>query len=726
MRSSRIESYTTSSSWHDTNKHNDLKQRKLVKSNATTHQQEQQQQQQQCNKVNQKMQKALFSGRIRRTLSHLSTSSDWYSTPSSSRVEMIRSTMASSELSPARYFHPEENDHNDNDNDNDNDDDDEDVQHNHNHHRPTAPTIPATSRHRPTAATNGTYSENSRVTFSIDDDSSSALCAPTTSTASNSLVDNDDDEEDNNNNNNDDESSVIEIDSSQAVAAPFPRPSAAKRAEHFRIKTAQFLATNDQLHHSHSHSHNRHDAHDDYYDEHDERRASGGNTATKSKPHRVQDEVVEIDSSDRRHNGGSRLSKPRKSFSFIDRVSKSKQQQQQLQRDMDSRLSESVDTDLVSARRDLDLIHPRASLAPSQGAAGGGADDDDEAIAFGNDLSHRYFGSLRHGRVCRFVLSLPPASLVDTPIGDETAAAVAAATTDGLVRCRIRLHRGLFTSLSMYLEKATRSNNTTDTKAENDDENNNDGLVHLMCSKQKKSSPKLFQIIYAVSGDATTGGGGDGDQDALSAKLGHVSANLSRSKYTVMSYATSSQRVVNHGSVKSARTNTRHRRAESSRINVRRRQSGEIDEANDYDEAESEADEVLSEEHETKLFELEHAKRKGRPRPKELVVRMKNNNNNGDDGDEHERRPRPETEPYTTLVTKAAEFSNETKTFMLNFNGRASLPSLNNLQLVDKDDHAQVLFQLGKCSKRLYCCDFRAPFTPFAAFAMAISCLTQN
>ena len=66
---------------------------------------------------------------------------------------------------------------------------------------------------------------------------------------------------------------------------------------------------------------------------------------------------------------------------------------------------------------------------------------------------------------------------------------------------------------------------------------------------------------------------------------------------------------------------------------------------------------------------------------------------------------------------------------MLNFNGRVTMASVKNFQLVVVSDHAyareEIVLQFAKVSANRFHLDFGPPFTPSTAFALAVStCLT--
>jgi hypothetical protein len=70
------------------------------------------------------------------------------------------------------------------------------------------------------------------------------------------------------------------------------------------------------------------------------------------------------------------------------------------------------------------------------------------------------------------------------------------------------------------------------------------------------------------------------------------------------------------------------------------------------------------------------------------------------------------------LQTKDPVFENGN--YRLNFHGRVSLPSVKNFQIVSHDDIHDVKCQFGKVDKDVFHLDFKAPFTAFEAFAVAL------
>ena len=61
------------------------------------------------------------------------------------------------------------------------------------------------------------------------------------------------------------------------------------------------------------------------------------------------------------------------------------------------------------------------------------------------------------------------------------------------------------------------------------------------------------------------------------------------------------------------------------------------------------------------------------------------------------------------------------KAYVLNFNGRVDKASVKNFQLVDDRDDNKIYLQFGRTSETTFTLDFQWPFSPFQAFAIALS-----
>lgn len=58
---------------------------------------------------------------------------------------------------------------------------------------------------------------------------------------------------------------------------------------------------------------------------------------------------------------------------------------------------------------------------------------------------------------------------------------------------------------------------------------------------------------------------------------------------------------------------------------------------------------------------------------------------------------------------------------MLNFNGRVTMASVKNFQLVSPDDHDTVVLQFGRVDKDRFTMDYQAPLSPLQAFSICLS-----
>ncbi len=118
----------------------------------------------------------------------------------------------------------------------------------------------------------------------------------------------------------------------------------------------------------------------------------------------------------------------------------------------------------------------------------------------------------------------------------------------------------------------------------------------------------------------------------------------------------------------------------------------------------------------------------GESKPKDIILDLTVNSVN--DMKNRELRRRESTfrrvNKHLTLVTKKAEYDRATKTYRLDFEGRAKLPSTSNVQIVDEQYTDEVLLQLGHMESKTYALDYKYPFCAFSAFGVAISCLSRT
>jgi hypothetical protein len=77
------------------------------------------------------------------------------------------------------------------------------------------------------------------------------------------------------------------------------------------------------------------------------------------------------------------------------------------------------------------------------------------------------------------------------------------------------------------------------------------------------------------------------------------------------------------------------------------------------------------------------------------------------------------------LKNRQPYYDVEKKKFVLNFNGRASISSKNNFQIVDEAQPDNILMQLGKVDNNTYNCDFAYPICALQAFGFALGSLCK-
>mmetsp|Transcript_15404 Transcript_15404/g.18779 ORF Transcript_15404/g.18779 Transcript_15404/m.18779 type:complete len:315 (-) Transcript_15404:813-1757(-) len=79
---------------------------------------------------------------------------------------------------------------------------------------------------------------------------------------------------------------------------------------------------------------------------------------------------------------------------------------------------------------------------------------------------------------------------------------------------------------------------------------------------------------------------------------------------------------------------------------------------------------------------------------------------------------------YSQLVytiNKPPRWNEQVGAYVLNFNGRVTMASVKNFQLVQPDEQESILLQFGRVGKDEFTMDFQWPMTPFAAFAITLS-----
>lgn len=123
------------------------------------------------------------------------------------------------------------------------------------------------------------------------------------------------------------------------------------------------------------------------------------------------------------------------------------------------------------------------------------------------------------------------------------------------------------------------------------------------------------------------------------------------------------------------------------------------------------------------IFDLTYSNRViADDKPKDIKIKLKSQNVN-----ERDSRNSRNSE-FIYLLSKKPDLDPETKTYRLDFRGRAQLPSTSNLQLVLEGDgnSAKPIFQLGRLDKNEFSMDFSYPLTFFTAFGIALAALSRG
>jgi tubby-related protein 1 len=73
------------------------------------------------------------------------------------------------------------------------------------------------------------------------------------------------------------------------------------------------------------------------------------------------------------------------------------------------------------------------------------------------------------------------------------------------------------------------------------------------------------------------------------------------------------------------------------------------------------------------------------------------------------------------LRNKEPVWNEQLKAYVLNFNGRVSMASVKNFQLIDADRPQEVVMQFGKVDENVFTLDFAHPLSALQAFLIALS-----
>ncbi len=78
------------------------------------------------------------------------------------------------------------------------------------------------------------------------------------------------------------------------------------------------------------------------------------------------------------------------------------------------------------------------------------------------------------------------------------------------------------------------------------------------------------------------------------------------------------------------------------------------------------------------------------------------------------------------LQNKDPLWNEESRSYVLNFNGRVTRPSVKNFQLISRHDPDFVLIQFGRTGANTFSLDFRQPASIELSFAIALSSIDSK
>lgn len=73
------------------------------------------------------------------------------------------------------------------------------------------------------------------------------------------------------------------------------------------------------------------------------------------------------------------------------------------------------------------------------------------------------------------------------------------------------------------------------------------------------------------------------------------------------------------------------------------------------------------------------------------------------------------------MINKPPRWNDQVGAYVLNFNGRVTMASVKNFQLVDPEEQNTVLLQFGRVGKNEFTMDLQWPMTPLQAFSITMS-----
>ncbi len=73
------------------------------------------------------------------------------------------------------------------------------------------------------------------------------------------------------------------------------------------------------------------------------------------------------------------------------------------------------------------------------------------------------------------------------------------------------------------------------------------------------------------------------------------------------------------------------------------------------------------------------------------------------------------------MINKPPRWNSNVSAYVLNFQGRVTMASVKNFQLVNPDDQDSILLQFGRTAKDYFTMDLQWPLSPLQAFAITLS-----
>ncbi|EQB59810.1 tubby protein [Vairimorpha apis BRL 01] len=75
---------------------------------------------------------------------------------------------------------------------------------------------------------------------------------------------------------------------------------------------------------------------------------------------------------------------------------------------------------------------------------------------------------------------------------------------------------------------------------------------------------------------------------------------------------------------------------------------------------------------------------------------------------------------FNKFINKEPFYNHETNSYSLNFNGRVTIPSVKNFQLVHPSDKTYLVLTFGKIGSDKYVMDYKFPFSAVVAFQVCL------